>query len=185
MQQDSNYFLYFDNLCKHWKMFVQCTPFVTGMILQLTILLLVACESHLSGCFWCFAPKFWEMARTHKSFFCHSMNAGSMIGTLKPYHMLNNLFELIAHKGSGDEKTLGPSAHAYYVDPQFILVMQSYIYNSEIWLTESVRTIIICDCALGSLSTTLNVGDTNPVWIERFSAGRVVKLVLTVAGVAL
>ena len=46
-----------------------------------------------------------------------------------------------------------------------------------------VRTI--CDCALGTQSTTLNVGNTKSVRIERFSAGRGVKLVLTVAEVAL
>ena len=40
------------------------------------------------------------------------MNAGSvmggyyeMVGTLKPYHMLNNLFGLIAPKDNGDGKT--------------------------------------------------------------------------------
>ena len=33
-----------------------------------------------------------------------------VVGTLKPCHMLNNLFELIALKGSGDAKTLGASA---------------------------------------------------------------------------
>ena len=33
-------------------------------------------NSAVSGCFWFFAPKFWEMAGTHESFFCHSMNAG-------------------------------------------------------------------------------------------------------------
>ena len=26
-----------------------------------------------------FAPKFWEVAGTYESFFCHSMNAGSMV----------------------------------------------------------------------------------------------------------
>ena len=33
-------------------------------------------------------------------------------GTIKPYHMLKYLFELIALKGSGDTKTLGTSTHA-------------------------------------------------------------------------
>ena len=41
------------------------------------------------------------------------MNAVSVVGTLKLYHMLKNLFELIAIKGiNGDRKTLGTSAHA-------------------------------------------------------------------------
>ena len=44
---------------------------------------------------------------------CHFMNSGwvnagyhEMVGILKPYHMLKNLFELIALKGNGDRKTL-------------------------------------------------------------------------------
>ena len=40
------------------------------------------------------------------------MNEGSVAGTLKLYHMLKNLFELIAIKGNGDRKTLSTSAHA-------------------------------------------------------------------------
>ena len=36
-----------------------------------------------------------------------------VVGTLKPYHMLKNLFELIALKGSGDAKTWGASAYAH------------------------------------------------------------------------
>ena len=35
MQQEWNYFFYFDNFCKYWKMFVHYPQFVTGMILQL------------------------------------------------------------------------------------------------------------------------------------------------------
>ena len=35
-----------------------------------------------------------------------------VVETLKPYHMLNNLFELIALKGHWDTKTLGARAHA-------------------------------------------------------------------------
>ena len=35
-----------------------------------------------------------------------------MVVTLKPYHMLKNLFELIALKGHRDRKTLGMSACA-------------------------------------------------------------------------
>ena len=55
----------------------------------------------------------------YKSFFCDSMNAGSMVGyyevvgTLKPYHMLKNLFELIELKGDGDAITLGTRAHGW------------------------------------------------------------------------
>ena len=49
---------------------------------------------------------------SYKSFFYHSMNAVSVVGTLKLYHMLKNLFEIIAIKGNGDRKTLGTSAHA-------------------------------------------------------------------------
>ena len=30
-----------------------------------------------------------------------------MVGTLKPYHMLNNLFESTALKGDGDGKKIG------------------------------------------------------------------------------
>ena len=35
-----------------------------------------------------------------------SMNAGSVMETLKPYHMQNNLFELFALTGSGMQKRL-------------------------------------------------------------------------------
>ena len=35
-----------------------------------------------------------------------------VVGRLKPYHMLKKLFELIALKGNGDEKTLDTSARA-------------------------------------------------------------------------
>ena len=75
-------------------------------------------QSHLSGCFWLFAPKFWEVAGTHKLFYCHSMNVGSgecsggVAGTLKPYHVLMDLFELIPLKDGGDTKTLGASTCA-------------------------------------------------------------------------
>ena len=34
------------------------------------------------------------------------------LGILKPYHMLNNLFKLIALKGSEEPKTLGASTRA-------------------------------------------------------------------------
>ena len=52
---------------------------------------------------------------TYKSFFCHSMNVGCVVGyyeavgTLKPYHMLKNLFELIALKEDGGRKSMGIS----------------------------------------------------------------------------
>ena len=36
----------------------------------------------------------------------HSMNAGSVMETLKPYHMQKNLFELFALTGSGMQKRL-------------------------------------------------------------------------------
>ena len=36
-----------------------------------------------------------------------------MVGTLKPYHMLKNLFELIELKGSGEVKPLGTSTCAW------------------------------------------------------------------------
>ena len=56
------------------------------------------------------------MVGTCRLFFCHSVNAGSIVGIchevvgiLKPYHMLENLFELIALKGNWDGKTLGMS----------------------------------------------------------------------------
>ena len=34
------------------------------------------------------------------------------MGTLKPYHILKNLFELIALKDGGNTKTLGASTYA-------------------------------------------------------------------------
>ena len=34
----------------------------------------------------------------------------TVVGILKPYHLLKNLFELTAFKGSGDAKALGASA---------------------------------------------------------------------------
>ena len=36
-----------------------------------------------------------------------------MMGILKLYHMLKNLFEFIALKDNEDEKTLGANAHAH------------------------------------------------------------------------
>ena len=36
-----------------------------------------------------------------------------VVGSLKPYHMLKNLFELLALKGDEDGKTLGVSTHAH------------------------------------------------------------------------
>ena len=73
------------------------------------------------------------MAGTNELFYCYSMNAVSMvgyhevIGTLKPYHMLKNLFELLAHKGSADAKTLGTSTHAWMqvlcLHPPLVLVL--------------------------------------------------------------
>ena len=38
--------------------------------------------SHLSGRFWLFAPKFWEMAETYKWWFCSKMNAAWVVGTI-------------------------------------------------------------------------------------------------------
>ena len=40
------------------------------------------------------------------------MNAGSFVETLKPYHMLKNLFELIVLNGDRDGNNLGISACA-------------------------------------------------------------------------
>ena len=48
------------------------------------------------------------------------MNAGSVVGrhevvgTLKPYHMPKNLFELIALQGDGDGKTWEASTHTQF-----------------------------------------------------------------------
>ena len=51
----------------------------------------------LVGCFWLFAPKFWEVAGTYRSFFCHSMNAWmqvqwwryhEVVGPSNPNYML-------------------------------------------------------------------------------------------------
>ena len=43
------------------------------------------------------------------------MHVGSVVEMLKPYHMLKNLFELIALEGDGDGKPLSTRAcaHAY------------------------------------------------------------------------
>ena len=75
------------------------------------LFLLVTLTSHLSGCFWFFAPTFWEVAGTYKS---EPTVVGIPWGgvTLIPYHILKKLFELTALKGDGDRKTLGISAHA-------------------------------------------------------------------------
>ena len=35
------------------------------------------------------------------------MNAGLVVGTVKLYHILKNLFEFVALKGDGDGKSLG------------------------------------------------------------------------------
>ena len=50
-----------------------------------------------------FLPQnFWEVVGTYELFFRHSMNAGSVVGTLEPYHVLKNLFELNVLKGDED-----------------------------------------------------------------------------------
>ena len=43
---------------------------------------LVACYSHLSGCFWFFVPKFWEVEGTYKFPFCLTMNAAWVVWTI-------------------------------------------------------------------------------------------------------
>ena len=51
---------------------------------------------------------FGKVVGIYKSFFCYSMNAGSVVeGTLKLYHILKNIFELIALKVNDDGETLG------------------------------------------------------------------------------
>ena len=50
-------------------------------------------ESHLSGCFRLFAPKFWEVVGTYKWYFCHPIDADWDMGILK---------------GGGDTQTLPP-----------------------------------------------------------------------------
>ena len=44
------------------------------------LVIFVVAQSHLSGCYWLFAPEFWEVTRNYKSFFFHSMNAVSVVG---------------------------------------------------------------------------------------------------------
>ena len=45
-------------------------------------LFLLACKSHLSGCFWLFAPKFLEVMGTYKLSFCWKRNAASAVLTI-------------------------------------------------------------------------------------------------------
>ena len=52
---------------------------------------LVARSSHFSGCFWFFAPKFWEVAEVYKLFFSSKRNATSVVLTMS---------------GGGDTQTL-------------------------------------------------------------------------------
>ena len=40
-------------------------------------------DSHLSGCFWLFAPKFWEVVGTYEWYFCSFMNAAWVLGTIR------------------------------------------------------------------------------------------------------
>ena len=58
------------------------------------------------------------------SFYECRFNGGAhheVVGTLKAYYMLRNLFELIALKGSGDAKTLGTSAWAQRSRPSHLV----------------------------------------------------------------
>ena len=42
-------------------------------------------ESHLSGCFRLFGPKFWKVAGTYKCCFCHYFTAGWVVWILKTW----------------------------------------------------------------------------------------------------
>ena len=69
--------------------------------------------------FWLFAPNLWEVVGTYESFFCHSMNASSIVriprggGDTQTLLYANNLFQLIALKDNGGGKTSGVSTHAH------------------------------------------------------------------------
>ena len=52
-----------------------------------------------------------------------------MVGTLKPYHLLKNLFELVALKGSLDAKTLGASAHAQAQGLVLLPIARAHAYT--------------------------------------------------------
>ena len=74
--------------------------------------LLVARSSHLSGCFWLFAPKFWEVVGTYELLFCSKRNAAlvvlTMLGGGDTQTLLDGkkkCFELYALADSGDTET--------------------------------------------------------------------------------
>ena len=81
---------------------------------------------------------------TYELFFCHSMNAGSVVGipcdggTLKPYCMLKNLFEfeLTVFKGDGDKNfwvlAVAPGRGGLLLCPLLVLAlapMSHLIFN--------------------------------------------------------
>ena len=71
----------------------------------------MARSSYLSGCFWFFALKFWEVAGTYKLLFCSKRDAASVVLTMLGSGDTETLldgkeyFELHALAGSGDTKT--------------------------------------------------------------------------------
>ena len=52
-----------------------------------------------------------------------------VMGTLKPYHVVNNLFELTALKGSRDPKSLGTSARARATRRNFHYII--FVFNED------------------------------------------------------
>ena len=76
------------------------------------LLYLLVLVSHLSGCFWLFALKFWEVVGTYRLSFCLKRNAASVVPTMLGGGDTQTLldgkkrnFELYALAGSGDAKT--------------------------------------------------------------------------------
>ena len=86
------------------------------------LILLVARYRHLSGCFWLFALKFWEMAGTYEWWLCSKMNAARVGGVgggrgTQPLFAANKNFELFESSGSGDAKTLSTNPCAIVNEP--------------------------------------------------------------------
>ena len=80
--------------------------------------LLVANQSHLSGCFWLFNPRFWEVAGTHEwylSFYECRFSVGVTM-RLQDTHTLPcaKEFKLFALIGSWDTKSCKHSSHFSY-----------------------------------------------------------------------
>ena len=66
----------------HHKTLSHVNTFINFQATHSEMKSLMARKSHLSGCFWLFAPKFWEVVGTYKLSFCPKRNAASVVLTM-------------------------------------------------------------------------------------------------------